>query len=72
MPAELDFSKLGPPAIGKYYEKATGGATLVRLAPDVATAFPNERAVNAALRGLLHRKAMSGTKSLRRGKRAAR
>jgi len=35
---------------GKYAERYQAGANLVLLAPDVAEAFPNEDAVNEALR----------------------
>ena len=43
-----------------------------RLAPDVAAAFPTERAVNAALRGLLHKEPKRAGRSSRGVKRAAR
>lgn len=72
MPAELDFDRLGPPVVGKYYERAMAKAPMVRLAPDVAIAFPSEQAVNAALRGLTRKQPRSGTKPIRRGRRAAR
>ena len=35
---------------GKYVEKYEAGTNLILLAPDVAKAFPNEEAVNEALR----------------------
>jgi len=35
---------------GKYAERFRAGTNLVLLAPDVARAFPNDEAVNAALR----------------------
>ncbi len=35
---------------GKYVERYRAGTNLVRLEPDVAKAFPNEQAVNEALR----------------------
>jgi len=35
---------------GKYVERYRAGTNLVRLAPDVAWAFPTEEAVNEALR----------------------
>ncbi|MFQ6057604.1 MAG: hypothetical protein ACE5MB_01830 [Anaerolineae bacterium] len=35
---------------GKYVEPYRAGTNLVRLAPDVARAFPTEEAVNEALR----------------------
>jgi hypothetical protein len=72
MPAEFDFDRLGPPVVGKYYERAMAKAPVVRLAPDVAIAFPSEQAVNAALRGLIRKQPRSSVKQVRRGKRAAR
>ena len=38
---------------GKYVARYREGTNLVRLAPDVASAFPNEEAVNEALRLVL-------------------
>ena len=38
---------------GKYVARYREGTNLVKLAPDVAAAFPTEQAVNDALRGLL-------------------
>lgn len=35
---------------GKYAERFQSGTNLVRLAPDVAAAFPDEQSVNDALR----------------------
>ncbi len=35
---------------GKYAQRYRAGTNLVLLAPDVAKAFPNEQAVNEALR----------------------
>ncbi len=35
---------------GKYVERYRAGTNIVRLAPDVAQAFPTEEAVNEALR----------------------
>jgi hypothetical protein len=51
--AEYDLSKLKGGVRGKYYERATAGATLVLLEPDVAEAFPDGRTVNQALRALI-------------------
>ena len=48
-----DFSKLGEPVRGKYAEAYKQGSNLVLLDEDVAKAFPNERAVNEALRLLM-------------------
>lgn len=44
---------------GKYAARMGAGTTLVRLAPDVAAAFPTEAAVNAALRLLLQATALT-------------
>ena len=38
---------------GKYVERYRQGTNLVKLAPDVAAAFPTEQSVNEALRKLL-------------------
>lgn len=38
---------------GKYAERYRQGTNLVRLAPDIAAAFPTEQSVNDALRKLL-------------------
>jgi hypothetical protein len=38
---------------GKYVERYRSGTNLVLLEPDVAKAFPNEKAVNEALRLVL-------------------
>jgi hypothetical protein len=72
MPAELDFDRLGPPVVGKYHDRAMAKAPVVRLAPDVAVAFPSEQSVNSALRGLLQRQPRSTAKPTRKRKRAAR
>lgn len=39
--------------MGKYYREVMAGSNLVRVAPDVQATFPNEQAVNQALRELL-------------------
>lgn len=44
---------LGPGIRGKYHRRYANGTNLVLLSPDVATAFPNEAAVNEALRSLI-------------------
>ncbi len=53
MRKEYDFSKLRGGVRGKYYKRYSAGTNLVLLQPDVARAFPNEDAVNEALRGLM-------------------
>jgi hypothetical protein len=52
--AEYDFSTLKGGVRGKYAERCKAGANLVLLAPDVAEFFPNEDAVNQALRSLIN------------------
>lgn len=51
--SEYDFSKLGNPVKGKYAEAYKGGSNIILLDDDVAQAFPNEKAVNDALRLLM-------------------
>lgn len=46
---------------GKYVESYQAGTNVVRLAPDVAAAFPTEQAVNDALRSLLPGKEATST-----------
>ena len=50
---EYDLSKLKGGVRGKYARRFKDGATLVLLSPDVARYFPNDRAVNTALRSLV-------------------
>ena len=53
---EYDFSELKGHIRGKYVERYGEGTNLVLLDPDVAAAFPDAKAVNDALRLLLHKK----------------
>lgn len=57
MPSEYDAATLKGllknGVRGKYVEHYRRGTNLVKLAPDVAAAFPTEQAVNEALRTLL-------------------
>jgi hypothetical protein len=53
---EYDFSKLKGGVRGKYVERYREGTNLVLLDPDIAAAFPDAKAVNEALRLLLHNK----------------
>jgi len=39
--------------MGLMYSKLMAGSNVVRIAPDVGQAFPNEKSVNTALRELL-------------------
>jgi hypothetical protein len=50
---EYDFSQLAGGVRGKYVERYRSRTNLVLLEPDVAKAFPNENAVNEALRLLM-------------------
>lgn len=50
---EYDFENLGKAVRGKYAQAHRDGSNVVRLDDDVASAFPNERAVNDALRLLI-------------------
>jgi hypothetical protein len=51
MRSEYDFHG---GARGKYAARYREGTNIVLLEPDVARVFPNARAVNRALRALLH------------------
>ena len=44
---------LGKGVRGKYFEEYKKGTNLILLSPDVAAAFPDDEAVNTALRNLL-------------------
>ena len=46
-------SDFGPLVRGKYAQRVLEATNVVVLDPKVAKAFPNDRAVNKALRGLL-------------------
>ena len=50
---EYDLSKLKGGVRGKHARRYSAGTNLVLLSPDVAKYFPDERAVNAALRSLV-------------------
>lgn len=50
---EYDFENLGEAVRGKYAQAYRESSNVVRLDDDVASAFPNERAVNDALRLLV-------------------
>ena len=60
--AEYDESLLKNGIRRKYAQEYADGTNIVRLAPDVAAAFPNDDAVNEALRFVL--KVMDDTKNL--------
>ncbi|MBZ0169640.1 hypothetical protein MELA_02707 [Candidatus Methylomirabilis lanthanidiphila] len=50
---EYTRSDLGPIVRGKYARRMAKESNVVVIDPTVSKAFPNEAAVNAALRGLL-------------------
>lgn len=50
---EYDLSKLRGGVRGKYAARYRAGTNLVLLSPDVAKYFPDEQAVNTALRALI-------------------
>lgn len=50
---EYQRSDLGRGVRGKHLKAYRGGSNLVRLKPDIAAAFPTEKAVDDALRSLL-------------------
>ncbi|MEH1926604.1 MAG: hypothetical protein V7K14_25120 [Nostoc sp.] len=51
--SEYDFDQMEGGIKGKYIERYRSGTNLVLLDPDVAQAFPNDAAVNEALRMLI-------------------
>ncbi len=53
MRPEYDFAELGEWVRGKYARQYREGTNLILLEPDVAKAFPNDVAVNEALRFLM-------------------
>lgn len=50
---EYDETLLKNGIRGKYAKQYAAGTNIVRLAPDIAAAFPTEEAVNEALRFVL-------------------
>ncbi|MBE9226118.1 hypothetical protein IQ264_11850 [Phormidium sp. LEGE 05292] len=50
---EYDFAQMQGGVRGKYADQYQSGTNLVLLEPDVAQAFPNDEAVNNALRLLI-------------------
>ncbi|MEL6442115.1 MAG: hypothetical protein AAFQ80_23085 [Cyanobacteria bacterium J06621_8] len=51
--SEYNFAQMKGGVKGKYVERYRSGTNLVLLDPDVAQAFPNDAAVNEALRLLM-------------------
>lgn len=54
---EYDRQDLTGGIRGKYFERYRQGTNLAKLAPDVRAAFPNDEAVNEALRSLMQHSA---------------
>ncbi len=54
MRPEYDFASMKGGVRGKYAGRAREGTNIVLIQPDVADAFPTERAVNEALKGVLN------------------
>lgn len=50
---EYDFSKMRGGVRGKYARRYRAGTNLVKIDPDVAQVFGDERTVNQALRSLI-------------------
>ena len=53
MRAEYDFASMKGGVRGKYAKRAREGTNIVLIEPEVTDAFPTERAVNEALKGVL-------------------
>lgn len=51
--AEYDFSKMRGGVRGKYAKQFHAGTNLILLEPEIAKVFPNDEAVNEALRQLI-------------------
>ena len=60
MRPEYDFASMKGAVRGKYTRRARAGSNIVLIEPEVADAFPNEEAVNEALKGV-----MSTTRAVR-------
>jgi hypothetical protein len=54
MSPEYDFAAMRGGVQGKYARKLRERSNIIVLSPDIAEAFPNEEAVNQALRGVLN------------------
>lgn len=70
MRSEYNREELGKGTRGKYLESYQKGTNLVLLSPDVAKYFPDDEAVNQALRSLiaLSQKAVTTVKSSTTGR----
>lgn len=54
MRPEYDFASMKGGVRGKYARRAREGTNIVLIEPEVTEAFPTERAVNEALKGVLN------------------
>ena len=54
MRPEYDFASMKGGVRGKYVRRARQATNIVLIEPEVADAFPTERAVNEALKGVLN------------------
>jgi hypothetical protein len=54
MRAEYDFASMQGGVRGKYARRAREGTNIVLIEPEISDAFPTERAVNEALKGVLN------------------
>jgi len=63
--AEYKRSDFAALVRGKYAAKVAASSNIVVLEPQVARAFPNDRAVNKALRSLLRNRKRPGRPSTR-------
>ena len=62
---EYDFASMKGGVRGKHAKRYCEGTNIVLLEPDIAEAFPNDEAVNQALRGILNTtRAVRGTGGL--------
>ena len=62
---EYKRSDFGALARGKYAQRAAEATNVVVLEPQVARAFPNDQAVNSALRGVLRKRKRATTRRAR-------
>ncbi len=62
---EYKRSDFGTLVRGKYVARVSEASNIVVLEPQVALAFPNDRAVNQALRGLLRDRKRSARPTIR-------
>lgn len=54
MRAEYDFASMKGGKRGKYVKRLRESSNVVLLEPEIAKVFPNDEAVNQALRGVLN------------------